>query len=223
MASMLPVGLDRLREEVVNCARCPRLAGYLAECRGRFPDYWARPVPSLGEADARLLILGLAPAFHGGNRHGRVFTGDQSGSWLWRALHELGAASAPNSPDARTPLTAPGIYVTNAVRCVPPGNRPTPEEIRTCQGFLRRELALLPNLRVVLALGKIAHTTYVRLRGEGPVSRTPFAHGAVHRFAGSPEVLVDSYHPSRQNTNTGVLTWEMWVGVIGTALEHAGE
>jgi uracil-DNA glycosylase family 4 len=218
---MLPFGLAALREEVVACRQCPRLAEYLAECRRCHPEYWARPVPGFGDPQARLLVVGLAPALHGGNRHGRVFTGDSSGAWLWRALHELGLASAPDSPDAQSPLAAYGVYVTNAVRCVPPGNRPAPAEIAACSAFLKRELELLPEVRVILALGRIAHDACVRILAGGPLSAHPFAHGAAHELAGRPEWLVDTYHPSRQNTNTRVLTWEMWAGVIARAAEHA--
>jgi uracil-DNA glycosylase family 4 len=219
---MLPVGLEALREEVVDCQRCPRLASYLTEAREKHPDYWGRPVPGFGDPAARLLILGLAPAYHGGNRHGRIFTGDQSGAWLWGALHELGLASAANSTSGDQPLVATGVYVTNAVRCAPPGNRPVPEEVAACRSFLERELALLTGVRVVLALGRIAHATYVRLRGDGRPGDRPFAHGAVHRFAARPAWLVDSYHPSRQNTNTRVLTWEMWIAALDAARRLAG-
>jgi uracil-DNA glycosylase len=218
---MLPFGLAALREEVVACRQCPRLAGYLADCRVSHPDYWARPVPGFGDPEAHLLVVGLAPAFHGGNRHGRVFTGDSSGAWLWRALHELGLASAPDSPNAQAPLTARGVYVTNAVRCVPPGNRPDPGEVAACSAYLKRELELLREVRVVLALGKIAHDACVRTFAGGPLSARPFAHGAVHELPGRPAWLVDTYHPSRQNTNTGVLTWEMWVRALRDALLRA--
>jgi uracil-DNA glycosylase family 4 len=209
--------LRLLHEEIHGCRRCPRLAAFLDESRRARPEYWSRPVSGYGDPEARLLILGLAPAFHGGNRHGRVFTGDQSGSWLWGALHALGVCSEPNSLSRDQPLTLTGVYVSNAVRCVPPQNRPEREETDTCRDFLRRELELLPEVRVVLALGKIAHDSYLKLRGE-KLSAWPFRHGACHRLGGTPAVLVDSYHPSRQNTNTGVLTREMWLGAIQEAL-----
>ncbi len=218
---MLPFGIETLRAEVVACRRCPRLAEYLDRARPAYPSYWCRPVPGMGDPEARLYILGLAPAFHGGNRHGRVFTGDSSGSWVWRALYELGLASAPDSPDAGAPLEARGVYVSNSVRCAPPGNRPTTAEFAACRDFLRRELELLPRVRVVLALGHLAHDSYVRLQERRPAA-APFSHGAVHRLASGPPVLVDSYHPSRQNTQTGRLTWEMWSGVLRQAWTTAG-
>lgn len=205
-----------LAEEIAACERCPRLAAYLAEGRARYPDYWCRPVPGFGDPAARLLILGLAPGFHGASRHGRVFTGDDSGRWLWRALHELGVCSSARSSHAAAPLRLTGVYVSNALRCAPPANRPTAAELAACRPFLAREMALLPEVRVVVALGRLAHETYLRLRGERP-SRHPFRHGAIHTLAERPALLVDSYHPSRQNTNTGVLTWEQWVAVLRAA------
>lgn len=212
--------LFQLAEEIHACSRCPRLAEYLAGSRASHPAYWSRPVSGFGDPDARLLILGLAPAFHGGNQHGRVFTGDSSGSWLWSALHELGVASADNSLHREQPLEARGVWVSNAVRCAPPANRPTPEEFAACREFLLRELELLPNVRTVLALGKLAHDSFLKLRGLR-LSAYPFAHGAVHALPDG-YTLVDTYHPSRQNTNTGVLTREMWVNAIREALRLSG-
>lgn len=213
--------LPLLAAEIHSCRRCPRLAEYLDESRRRFPEYWSRPVAGFGDPEARLLLLGLAPALHGANRHGRVFTGDQSGAWLWRALYELGLASAPESLGGEQPLAAFGVYVSAAVRCAPPGNRPTPAEFAACRDHLRRELQLLPRVRVVAALGRLAHESLLRLHGVRPAAH-PFRHGAVHHPVGCPYVLVDSYHPSRQNTNTRVLTWEMWLGALGKARELAG-
>jgi len=206
-----------LAQEIHGCARCPRLAGYLDESRARHPEYWSRPVSGFGDPHARLFILGLAPGYHGANRHGRVFTGDDSGRWLWGALHELGVCSERNSADGMHPLHLTDVHVSNAVRCAPPVNRPSGDEFDRCRDFLRRELELLPRVRVVLALGKLAHDSYLKLRRE-KLSGHPFRHGAVHQLNGRPEVLVDSYHPSRQNTNTGVLTWEMWTSVMEQAL-----
>lgn len=199
-----------------DCRRCGRLAEYLDQSRARYPKYWSRPVFGFGDPNARLFILGLAPGLHGANQHGRVFTGDDSGRWLWGALHELGVCSVPNITSGDQPATLSGVYIGNAVRCVPPQNRPTTEELNVCRSFLRRELALMPQVTVVLALGKLAHDTYLKLRG-AKLSSWSFAHGAVHRLPDGP-VLMDSYHPSRQNTNTGVLTREMWLGALETAL-----
>jgi uracil-DNA glycosylase family 4 len=179
------------------------------------PSYWSRPVSGFGDPEARLLILGLAPAFHGGNQHGRIFTGDESSRWLWGALHELGACSHPNSTSRDQPLEAYGVFISNAVRCAPPQNRPTAGEFDQCRPYLARELEFLPNVRVVLALGKLAHDSYLKHCGVR-LSAYPFCHGAVHPLPDGP-TLVDSYHPSRQNTNTGVLTRDMWLSVIRAA------
>jgi uracil-DNA glycosylase len=206
-----------LGTEIHACTRCERIAEYLASSRRSHPAYWSRPVSGFGDPEAPLFILGLAPGFHGANQHGRVFTGDDSGRWLWGALHEAGVCSVPNCTRGDQPVELRGVYISNAVRCVPPGNRPTTAELAVCRDFLRRELDLMPQVTVVLALGRLAHETYLKLRGER-LAAHPFAHGAVHQLPGAPEVLMDSYHPSRQNTNTGVLTWEMWTGVIRQAL-----
>jgi uracil-DNA glycosylase len=212
--------LRLLAEEIHACRRCPRLAEYLDGSRRDNPTYWSRPVSGFGDPNARLYMLGLAPAYRGANQHGRVFTGDQSGAWLWRALHELGAASAPNSVSGDQPLQAYDVYIGAAVRCAPPANKPTLEEFDACREYFVRELALLPNVRVVMALGKLAHDSFLKHLGV-KLSAYPFAHGAIHRPPESPYILVDTYHPSRQNTNTGVLTWPMWLGGIREALRLA--
>lgn len=213
--------LTALNAEIVSCARCPRLAEYLARCRREHPDYWSRPVPGFGDPAARILILGLAPGYRGANRHGRVFTGDDSGRWVWSALHELGLASHPVCLRAEDPIAVRGVYISNAVRCVPPANRPSAAELTACRPFLRRELELLPGLRVVLALGRVAHATYLKLRGLRE-AELPFRHGATYRLPEPPLFLLDSYHPSRQNTNTGVLTRPMWLAVLHRAMALAG-
>jgi len=211
--------LQVLQADIHACTLCPRLAAFLADCRAARPDYWARPVAGFGDPEATLLILGLAPGYHGANRHGRVFTGDDSGRWLYGALHELGVSSAPNSTSRDQPLCLTGVWISNAARCVPPANRPTAAELAACRPFLARELEALPRVRVVLALGRLAHETYLKLRGER-LAAHPFAHGARHELPGGA-LLLDSYHPSRQNTNTGVLTREMWRGVLRAALAAA--
>jgi len=209
--------LRQLAAEIQACTRCGRLSAYLEGSRKAHPDYWSRPVSGFGDPEASLLILGLAPGLHGANKHGRVFTGDDSGRWLWGALHELGVCSAPNCTRGDQPLELTGVYISNAVRCVPPQNRPTTAELTVCRDFLDRELGLLPRIRAVLALGRLAHETYLKLRGV-KLAAYPFGHGAIHSLPGSSVVLVDSYHPSRQNTNTGVLTRDMWLGAIRLAL-----
>lgn len=197
---------------------CPRLSRYIRqvgqEKLKRFADeeYWARPLPSWGDPNARLLIVGLAPAAHGGNRTGRMFTGDCSGDWLARAMHETGFASMPTSRSVDDGLVLKDAYITAAVRCAPPGNKPLSSELLNCSQYLVSELKLLESVRVVLALGKVGFDAYCRAAGaKGLV----FNHGA--RYYVNGRVLLASYHPSRQNTNTGKLTWKMWVQVFRTA------
>ena len=210
--------LDTLRTRIVACRLCPRLVRHRETVARRPPRryqgerYWARPLPGFGAPGARLLIVGLAPAAHGGNRTGRMFTGDTSGQWLARALWETGFASQPTSTQAGDGFTLRDAYITAAVRCAPPGNKPTPLELATCQRYLAAELRLLQRVRVVVALGRIAFEAFLRARrAAGQPDLTPkprFAHGAATRL---PEgtVLIASYHPSQQNTFTGRLTRPM--------------
>jgi uracil-DNA glycosylase family 4 len=208
-----------LADEVIACGRCPRLVEYrerVAEQRRRaYRDwtYWGKPVPPFGDPHARLLVIGLAPAAHGGNRTGRVFTGDRSGDYLFRALYETGFASQPESISRDDGLTLSDVYMTAAVRCAPPDNKPTPDEFRNCRPYLERELDLLQELRVVVVLGKIAFDTYLTiLRQRGVIkSRSAFTFGHNREFATGPgmPVLISSYHPSQQNTSTGKLTAKM--------------
>lgn len=215
--------LDALRERVVACRRCPELRAYCSEI-GRAgkrefagETYWAKPVPGIGPASARLLIVGLAPAAHGANRTGRMFTGDSSGAWLSRALYRSGFATVPHSirrGDGFAPIDA---YITAALRCAPPGNKPTAIQLERCAPHLRSEIELLRRLRVVVGLGKIGFDNVVRaFESCGYVhtdARPIFAHGATSTIQ-APDgrrtlTLIASYHPSRQNTNTGVLTEPM--------------
>jgi uracil-DNA glycosylase family 4 len=188
----------------------------------RFRDwtYWGRPVPGFGDAAARVLVVGLAPAAHGGNRTGRVFTGDESGNWLYRALHAAGFANQPTSVARDDGLRLSDAYVTAAARCAPPGNRPTPDELGRCQPFLVEELDRLARLRVVVVLGKIAHDAFLAaLSARGDVVPRPrprFAHGLAHRLPNGL-LLVCSYHPSQQNTFTGRLTRPMLDAVFSQA------
>jgi uracil-DNA glycosylase len=202
-----------------DCTRCPRLARYLARTRARLPDYWARPVPSFGAAAPRIVIVGLAPGMHGANRTGRPFTGDHAGILLYETLHEFGLASLPVSRAADDALVLRGVRIVNAVKCVPPENRPLPDEIRRCNRFLAQELAGLPGVRVYLALGRIAHDALLMALGL-PRARYPFAHGGVHALG--RQHLVDSYHCSRYNTSTRRLTPDMFRAVVGTACRLAG-
>ncbi len=211
--------LARLQERVIACRRCPRLracclqAAKVKRRAYRDWDYWGLPVPSFGDAEARLLIIGLAPAAHGANRTGRMFTGDRSGDFLYRALYETGFASQPVSRSRDDGLVLADAYITAAVRCAPPGNKPAPEELRNCREYLERELDLLRNVRVVVALGRIAFDTYLSvLRGRRLIaSRAAFAfgHDREHCTGSGQPLLISSYHPSQQNTSTGKLTDKM--------------
>ncbi len=216
--------LQQLHERIIACERCPRLRSYCREVaetkvrRYRDQAYWGRPVPGFGDHDPRLYILGLAPGAHGANRTGRMFTGDDSGLWLYGALYRHGFANQPDSISVDDGLRLTGAYIGNAGRCAPPDNRPLPAELEACRPFLAKELALMPNLKVVLVLGKIAFEAYLKLRRQQgyQLGRPTFAHGAEYRFEGLPALLC-SYHPSRQNTNTGVLTPEMWDAIFARA------
>jgi uracil-DNA glycosylase family 4 len=208
--------IERIGGEIVACARCPRLVAWRQEAaadpprRFRGEEYWARPVQGFGDARARLLVLGLAPAAHGGNRTGRVFTGDRSGDWLYRALHRAGFASQATSIARGDGLRLRDCYVTVAVRCAPPDNRPATDERDRCQPFLARELAALPRVRVIVALGGFAWDAALRLLRERgnvlPSPRPRFGHG-VEASIGDV-TLLGSYHPSQQNTFTGRLREE---------------
>jgi uracil-DNA glycosylase family 4 len=223
----MPDSLFQVRQDVIACRRCPRLVEYreqVARTRKReFRewDYWGKPVPGFGDSKARLLILGLAPAAHGGNRTGRVFTGDSSGDLLFRVLYETGFASQPHSVARDDGMRLRGAYITATVRCAPPANKPLPSESRHCREYLERETALLRNLKVVVALGRIAFDAYLLiLHRQGKIpSRAPyrFAHGAVYRFEAPLPTLIASYHPSRQNTQTGRLTHSMFRQVFQQA------
>ncbi len=222
-----------LQQEVIACRRCPRLVDYIAEI-GRVKrrayrdcDYWAKPVPSFGDPKARVLILGLAPGAHGSNRTGRPFTGDASGGILYRVLYRAGFASQAESRCRDDELRLTGAYIAAVVRCAPPGNKPATEEIRNCRGYTERELDLLSNLRVVVALGKIAFDVYLSiLRDRGVIrsrSAFVFGHDREHRVAPGSPVLVSSYHPSQQNTSTGKLNEKMLLDVFRRAKKLAEE
>ncbi len=219
--------LSRIQQQVITCTSCPRLVEYRArvarEKRRAYRDweYWGKPVPGFGDAKARLLIVGLAPAAHGGNRTGRVFTGDRSGDFLYGALYRAGFASQPTSVSRDDGLQLHDAYVTAAVRCAPPDNKPLPEEFRNCRQYLERELHVLKGVIVVVALGRLAFDTYLSiLKGRAALpkgSRFAFSHGALHRFAPPLPALIASYHPSQQNTQTGRLTPKMFDAVFGKA------
>lgn len=222
------MSLSTVHQDIVTCNKCERLRSYCADIarvkRAAFrgDTYWAKPVPGFGDPNARVLILGLAPAAHGANRTGRVFTGDGgggSGDFLMTAMHKHGFASMPTSQSIDDGLTLTDAYIAAAVRCAPPDNKPTPEEIHACQPHLEAELAHLPNIRVVVALGKIAFDVWWRVMASKGVALKPrptFSHGAMCRAKTGP-VVIASYHPSRQNTNTRKLTPAMMSGVFKNA------
>jgi len=204
-----------------HCRRCERLASFLNEIRSKHPDYFAGPVPAFGDRSGRLLIVGLAPGLHGANRTGRPFTGDHAGILLYKTLHELGLASRPDSLSADDNLVLSGCRITNAVKCLPPANKPIGVEIRTCNRFLSAEIDVVPDDAVILALGKIAHDAVLRSRGL-KLSAYKFGHAAEHRLPDG-RLLVDSYHCSRYNTQTRRLTEPMFVRVVARALELAAQ
>ncbi|MFD7659250.1 uracil-DNA glycosylase [Actinosynnema sp. NPDC059797] len=216
--------LDGIGRRVEACTRCPRLVRWRGEVAARPParfagqEYWARPVPGFGDPGARIYVLGLATAAHGGNRTGRAFTGNPTGDWVVRALHRAGLADRPTSEHRGDGLRLTGVWTGSAVRCAPPGNRPTPVERDTCSRFLSEEVAALGDLRVLVALGGFAWDAAARWAGARP--RPRFGHGAEYRPDAGP-VLLGCYHPSRQNTNTGVLTEAMLDAVLARALDIA--
>jgi uracil-DNA glycosylase family 4 len=199
-----------------SCRACPRLATFLDDVNGRYPDYYCKPVPPFGAPDARLLIVGLAPGMHGANRTGRPFTGDHAGILLYQMLHKYGFGSRDHSESADDALELIDCRITNAVKCLPPDNKPVGAEINTCNAFLANELRLLPKGAVVVALGGIAHRAIVKAMGLRQVEYK-FGHAALHTL-GAFQVL-DSYHCSRYNTNTGRLTEAMFDGIFAQARE----
>lgn len=218
--------LQRLTRRIVACRRCPRLVAYGAEVaatrRRAYADhgYWARPVPGFGDPGAWLLLVGLAPGAHGAHRTGRMFTGDRSGDFLYAALHRAGFANQAESRSREDALRLRGAYITAAVRCAPPDNRPTAAEFSNCRGYLRAELASLPRLRAVITLGRLAHRQFLTAAAELALltrpAAFPFAHGAAYRLPNGWRLL-PCYHPSQQNTFTGRLTPAMLDSVLAAA------
>jgi uracil-DNA glycosylase family 4 len=203
--------LSGLNRQVIHCKRCPRLASYIRNIAKikvkRFSDqkYWGLPLPSFGDIHAQILIVGLAPAAHGGNRTGRMFTGDSSGDWLAKTLYENGFATKSESKHLKDGFRLENSYITAAVRCAPPQNKPTKEEIKTCSIYLRQELELLQNVRVIICLGKIAFDAIRNILG---IKNAKFFHGRIISY--QKFVIICSYHPSKQNTQTGRLGWQQW-------------
>jgi len=234
--------LEKLQERIIRCRKCPRLVNYLREGRDRRPrryrqwNYWSKPLPSFGDPKARVLIIGLAPAANGGNRTGRMFTGDRSGEWLFEALHRFGFANQPNSARRDDDFALKDCYITATIRCAPPENKPLPEEIENCRPYLLKELDLLRNVKVVVPLGQIAFTqTLKSLRlkgfeipsltfGHGKVFplRTPYSLPRFYRDELRTVTLITTYHPSQQNTLTGKLTRPMFHRVFRMVQKELG-
>lgn len=205
---------------ITNCKLCPRLIEYIHSVELKKPSrfqndhYWSKPVPSFGDPKAGILVIGLAPAVNGGNRTGRMFTGDSSGQWLMKAMFETGFANLSTSDSIDDGLVLNNAYVTSVVKCAPPKNKPTANEISTCSMYLKKEIDLLKDsLKVVITLGKIAFDTYCNI---ADIHGLKFGHGNVHS-KDCERILVVSYHPSRRNTNTGLLTWPMWIEIFKKA------
>lgn len=229
---MPPGPLAIIEDEVIHCRKCPRLVHYIEEVartkRRAYRDwtYWGRPVPAFGDPDARLVIIGLAPAAHGANRTGRMFTGDRSGDFLYEQLFRAGFANQPTSKRADDGLALKDALISAAVRCAPPDNKPLPQEIRNCLPYLERELVAVKP-RAILALGAIALNTYLDLlKRQGLIASRalcPFAHGAVYKLPGHLPRIFAAYHPSQQNTQTGRLTPVMFAGVLKKIGKFLGE
>ena len=227
MASSTTRRLELIQRQVISCERCPRLSAYRKQVARqkrrayRDEEYWGKPVPSFGDLRARLLLIGLAPGAHGANRTGRMFTGDSSGDFLYRALFETGFASQPVASGRNDGLRLIDAYITAPVRCAPPGNRPSTLEFENCRPYLEQELELLTNVRVVVTLGGLALRSYLTvLRAKGKIERLSmyrFAHGECHRPPGDGPAILCSYHPSRQNTQTGRLTKSMFLNIFRKA------
>ncbi len=226
----MPLWLTVLNEEVVNCRLCPRLVEFREKIARkkrrayRDHDYWGKPVPGFGDPNARVLVLGLAPGAHGSNRTGRPFTGDASGNFMYPVLHETGFANQPTATHRDDGLKLTDLYITAAARCAPPDNKPLPEELANCAQYLDRELGGLKRVKVVVVLGKIAFDAYLRfLKRRGLLENKKnliFAHGAKYPMADG-KLLLASYHPSNQNTQTGKLTRQMFVRIFKEAAKFA--
>ena len=215
--------IDSLNDRIAECKKCPRLSAYIRDVAKnkvrRFSDqeYYGRPLPGFGDVNAKLLIVGLAPAAHGGNRTGRMFTGDSSGDWVAKAMHKHGFASMPTSTAANDGLVLKNAYITAVLRCAPPQNKPARDEMDACFGYLQEEKKILGQITTVLCLGRIAYDTVCRLYGIKPEK---FGHNILIRH--EKVTVLTSYHPSKQNTQTGRLTWLQWSKVFARAKRLAG-
>jgi len=227
-------GMDRsamelrlLGDRIIHCRKCPRLVGYRQQVAREKPpryrswDYWSRPLPGFGDPVGKLLIVGLAPAAHGGNRTGRMFTGDRSGDWLISSLHRFGFASQPQSIQSEDGLALRNCFITATIRCAPPQNRPQKEEIENCRPYLAEEMVLLREIRVIVTLGQIAFQGFLKMvfRGMRPSQQMKFGHGHEYRLPDG-RILLVSYHPSQQNTQTGRLTRPMFDAIFQRVRRH---
>lgn len=207
--------LRALNKKIIKCKKCPRLNSYIKEISQikvkRFMDekYWGKPLPGFGDVNGKILIVGLAPAAHGGNRTGRMFTGDSSGDWLAKVLYKNGFATKPESSHKNDGFCLVNAYITAVVRCVPPGNKPLDIELKNCSEYLKNEFVILQNLEIIICLGRIAFTTVCKILG---IKGQKFSHGNV--FKHKTQFVICSYHPSRQNTQTGRLTWSQWNSIF---------
>lgn len=210
--------LVKLNQKIVKCKRCPRLASYIRQVAKekvkRFNDqkYWGKPLSGFGDFNAKLLLIGLAPAAHGGNRTGRMFTGDSSGDWVARVLYEKGFATKPTSTQLGDGFSLINAYITAAVKCAPPQNKPLKEELDNCSSFLKEEITILKNVRVIVCLGRIAFDSCCKLFH---IKGTKFTHGRMLQYG--KMVIISTYHPSRQNTQTGRLKWNQWSAIFSKA------
>jgi uracil-DNA glycosylase len=211
---------EDLNYKIINCSLCPRLTIYTKQVgqdkvkRFHNEKYWAKPLPGYGDSNASILILGLAPAAHGGNRTGRIFTGDSSGDWLAKALYETGYANISTSTSVNDGYLLKDVYVTAVVKCAPPANIPLISEIANCSQYLQAEVKSLErSTKVIIALGKLAFDTYCKVQN---IKKLKFGHKAIYRLANG-KTIISSYHPSRRNTNTKTLTWQMWIDIFKTA------
>jgi uracil-DNA glycosylase len=223
--------LEVISQQIISCRKCPRLVEFREkiskEKRKQFAEYtyWGRPVPGFGDAEARLVVVGLAPAAHGGNRTGRVFTGDSSARFLVKHLYEAGFANQPTSEARADGLAYRDCYITAAVRCVPPDNKPTREEIANCEQYFDQEIVLLKNCRVILVLGKVAFDSVLRFskKYHGTKGKFEFEHGKKFKLAENFPCVIASYHPSPRNTNTGKLTSRMFSTVLLDVRKELGD
>lgn len=219
---MINSNLNLLNKQVIKCKKCYRLQSYILQISKnkvkRFSNekYWGRPLPSFGDPKAQILIIGLAPAAHGGNRTGRMFTGDSSGDWVARVLYENKLATKPTSQNVNDGFSLINCYITAAVRCAPPDNKPTKEELQNCSTYLEKEIECLQNVRIIVCLGRIAFDVTCRILG---IKKAKFAHGNV--IKSQNYVVLSSYHPSRQNTQTGKLSWTQWDSIFVLAKKLA--